>query len=117
MINFAPGTKVHLACQPVDMRKGMDGLSAQVGMMMKLDPFCGHLFVFRGKRSDRVKIIYWDGTGLCLLSKRHEHGRFVWPRVLGECLELSAGQLTLLLEGIDWRGTMRVAAKVAPSLA
>ena len=106
MMPMAPGTKVFLACKPVDMRKGLDGLSAQVSAVIKMDPFCGHLFVFRGKRGDYVKVLHWDGSGLCLYAKRLEKGRFVWPPILDEQLHLSAAQLALLIEGIDWRRTV-----------
>lgn len=75
------GTKVYLALAPVDMRKGYDGLAASVQQILKRDPFSGHLFLFRGKRGDRLKALWWDGGGLCLFAKRLEKGRFVWPRV------------------------------------
>ena len=105
MMSPPPGTKVYLACRPTDMRKGFDGLSAEVTRVLRADPFCGHLFVFRGKRGDMMKILYWDGTGLCLFSKRMESGGFVWPPVVDERLQLTAAQLSLLIEGIDWRRT------------
>jgi transposase len=100
-----PGTKVYLACRPTDMRKGLDGLSAEVTRVLRVDPFCGHMFVFRGKRGDMMKILYWDGTGLCLFSKRMESGGFVWPPIVDKSLHLTAAQLSLLIEGIDWRRT------------
>jgi len=106
MITFAPGTKVYLSCRPVDMRKGMDGLSAQVKTVLLADPFSGHLFVFRGKRAAYIKILHWDGSGLCLFAKRMEQGAFVWPPVLDEQLHLTSAQLALLIEGIDWRRTV-----------
>jgi transposase len=106
MMPMAPGMKVFLACKPVDMRKGLDGLAAQVSTVIRMDPFCGHLFVFRGKRGDYVKVLHWDGSGLCLYAKRLEKGRFVWPPILDEQLHLSAAQLALLIEGIDWRRTV-----------
>jgi transposase len=106
MINFAQGTKVFLSCAPVDMRKGFNGLAAQVATVIKMDPFCGHLFVFRGKRGDYVKVLYWDGSGLCLYAKRLEKGRFVWPPIVDERLRLTPAQLALLIEGIDWRRTV-----------
>ena len=68
MIQVAPGTKVHLACRPVSMRYGFDGLAAQVANTLKADPYSGHLFLFRGKRGDYLKALYWDGSGLCLRS-------------------------------------------------
>jgi transposase len=105
MMSPPPGTKVYLACRPVDMRKGFNSLSAEVAEVLRADPYCGHLFVFRGKRGDLLKIIYWDGTGLCLFTKRLENGKFVWPPVVDEHLHLTAAQLSLLIEGIDWRRT------------
>jgi transposase len=105
MMSPPPGTKVYLACRPTDMRKGFNGLSAQVAQVLRADPFSGHLFVFRGKRGDMMKILYWDGTGMCLFSKRLESGRFIWPPVVDENLHLTAAQLSLLIEGIDWRRT------------
>ncbi len=106
MNGFAPGTKVFLSCGPVNMRKGFDGLSAQVANVIRMDPFCGHLFVFRGKRGDYVKVLYWDGSGLCLYAKRLEKGRFVWPPIVDEQLHMTQAQLALLIEGIDWRRTV-----------
>ena len=70
---------------------------------MRKDPFSGAVYVFRAKRADRIKIIYWDGTGLCLLAKRLEEGAFRWPRVEEGVIRLTAAQLGALLEGLDWR--------------
>jgi transposase len=106
MIVPPPGARVYLATKPCDMRKGFDGLVAQVQAVLQADPFSGALFVFRGKRGDRLKILAWDGSGLCLFAKRLESGRFVWPPIVEGRLQLSAGQLSLLLEGIDWRRTV-----------
>jgi transposase len=106
MRQLAPGTKVYLACRPTDMRKGFDGLASQVTEVLHADPYAGHLFVFRGKRGDRIKILHWDGSGLCLFAKRLENSRFVWPPVIDECLHLSPAQLALLIEGMDWRRTV-----------
>jgi transposase len=72
------------------------------------DPFSGTVYVFRAKRADRVKLIWWDGTGLCLLSKRLEGGQFRWPRIEDGVMRLSAAQLSALVEGLDWA---RVAAR------
>jgi transposase len=106
MMKLAVGTRIHLACRPTDMRKGFNGLVADVSNVLRADPFSGHAFVFRGKRGDYLKILYWDGTGLCLFAKRLEKYRFVWPPVIDECLQLTQGQLSLLIEGIDWRRTI-----------
>jgi transposase len=113
----ATGTKVYLALAPVDMRKGFDGLSAQVQQVLRLDPFSGSLFLFRGKRGDRLKAIHWDGGGLCLYAKRLEKGRFVWPSTREGTLRLSAAQLSMLIEGLDWRRAIVPAEPVVPTLA
>jgi transposase len=80
----------------------MDGLAALVQETLKADPFSGAIFVFRAKRADRVKLICWDGTGLCLFAKRLEQGTFRWPRVENGTMRLSPAQLSALLEGLDW---------------
>ena len=79
MTLLPPGVKVHLAFGYTDMRKGMDGLTLLVQEVLQQDPFSGHLFVFRGRKADLIKIVFWDGTGLCLFTKRLEHGVFLWP--------------------------------------
>lgn len=99
------GVKIHIALGVTDMRKGMDGLAMLVQGVLKQDPFSGHLFAFRGRKATLIKILYWDGTGLCLFSKRLDGGRFPWPAadVTGDTIALSSVQLAMLLEGIDWR--------------
>jgi transposase len=94
--------RVLVATKPVDFRKGMDGLAAYVQETFKTDPFCGVIYVFRPKRSDRVKLLFWDGTGLCLLTKRLEGSKFHWPRIEDGVMRLSPAQLSALLEGLDW---------------
>jgi transposase len=81
------------------MRRGFNGLSADVARVLEADPFCGAVFVFRGKRGDYVKILTWDGSGLCLFAKRLEKGKFVWPPIVDGALQLTAAQLALLIEG------------------
>jgi transposase len=115
VIQIAPGTRVYLACQPVDLRKGFDGLSALVANVLRDDPFSGRLFLFRGKRGDYLKLLYWDGSGLCLYAKRLEKGRFVWPPLVDGRLALTPAQLALLIEGIDWRRTVAPALPVRPA--
>jgi transposase len=98
-----PGSlRVLVSTRPVDFRKGMDGLAAVVQEQMKADPFAGAIWVFRAKRADRVKLLYWDGTGLCLFSKRLEQGSFRWPRIEDGVMRLTTAQLGALLEGLDW---------------
>ena len=103
MISLPAGTRIWLAAGFTDMRRGFDGLAAQVQTALAANPFCGHIFVFRGKRGDLVKMLWFDGDGLCLFAKRLERGRFVWPKVESGSVRLSVAQLSMLLEGIDWR--------------
>lgn len=107
MIGLPAGTRVWLAAGVTDMRKGFDGLTALVQQRLGQDPFNGQLFVFRGRRGDLVKILSWDGQGLCLYAKRMEKGRFVWPQAKDGAVSLTAAQLSMLLEGIDWRMPVR----------
>ena len=108
-------TRVWLVCGVTDMRKGFDGLAALIQLQLAEDPFSGQLFVFRGRAGDRVKILWWSGDGLCLFAKRLERGRFVWPQATHGSVTLSAAQLSMLLEGIDWRRPVRTAD--SPQLA
>ena len=105
MMIVPAGVKVHLAMGHGDMRKGINGLSAVVQETLKQDPFSGHLFAFRGKDASKLKILFWDGNGLCLFTKILDRGEFVWPRFdeQGSTVLLSAAQLAMLIEGIDWR--------------
>jgi transposase len=105
MIHLKPGTRVYLSCRPIDLRKGFNGLTALIAHHLNQDPYSGNLYIFRGKRGDYLKMIYWDETGLCLFAKRLEQGTFAWPPVIDECMSLSHGQLAMLIEGIDWRRT------------
>ena len=84
-------------------------MAALVQTRLDADPFSGHAFVFRGRRGDRIKILWWDGDGLCLFAKRLESGRFVWPRAMDGVIALTPAQLSMLLEGIDWRRPTRTA--------
>jgi len=106
MITPPVGAQVYLATTPIDMRRGIYGLASLVEKGFGTSPFSGALFVFRGKRGDAVKILAWDGSGMCLFAKKLEAGRFVWPPIVEGRLALSAAQLALLLEGIDWRRTV-----------
>jgi transposase len=107
MISVPAGVRIYLALEPCDMRKGFDGLSLMVQQSLGKDPFSGHLFLFRGKRSDRLKILYADANGMALFSKRLEKGRFVWPVTKEGSVALTPAQLSMLLEGIDWRAPQR----------
>lgn len=114
MIALPSGTRVWLAAGVTDMRKGMDGLAALVQTALAENPFSGQLFAFRGRRGDLVKLLWYDGDGLCLYAKRLERGHFVWPQASSGSVSLSAAQLSMLLEGIDWRRPVRTHA---PQLA
>jgi transposase len=85
------------------MRKGMNGLALQVQEVLERDPHSGHLFVFRGRRGDLIKILWHDDQGMCLFMKRLERGRFIWPSPTEGVVTITPGQLGYLLEGIDWR--------------
>lgn len=111
---IGPAARVMVASRPVDFRKGMDGLAALVKEAMRADPFSGVIWVFRARRADRVKLVWWDGTGLCMLSKRLESGSFRWPRVEDGTMRLTGAQLAALLEGLDWRRVHQVRRVAAP---
>jgi transposase len=100
MIPVPPGVRVLVWSTPVDFRAGMDRLAALVQMTLRADPFAGDVFVFRSRRVDRIKLLVYDGTGLVLVTKRLEHGRFVWPPSTEGVVRLSALQLTVLLSGL-----------------
>ena len=116
MISLAPGTKVFLACQPVDLRNGFDGLAAKAQQVIGADPFSGHLFIFRGKRGDYFKGLYWDGSGMWLIAKRLEKGRFVWPPIVDGAMTLTPAQFSVLVEAMDWRRTVAPPAPIRPML-
>ena len=102
-----PSTRVFLATEPADMRSGFDALSARVQSLLSADVFSGHLFVFRNRRADRVKILYWDRSGFVILYKRLERSCFRFPASREPRMEVEAAELALLLEGIDLRGARR----------
>jgi transposase len=103
MIGLSSSTRIWLAAGVTDMRRGMDGLAALVQSALEDNPFSGHVFIFRGKRGDLVKLLWWSGDGMNLYAKRLERGRFIWPQATQGSVCLSAAQLSMLLEGIDWR--------------
>jgi transposase len=103
MIGLPSGVRIWLACGYTDMRKGMDGLALLAQHALSEDPFGGALFAFRGRRGGLVKLLWFDGQGICLFSKRLEKGHFVWPVTNTGRVSLTPAQLSMLLEGIDWR--------------
>lgn len=110
-----PGLRILVTARPVDFRRGMDALAALVKETLRTDPFVGDVFVFRPKRADRLKILVWDGSGLVLLSKRLERGRFTWPPVADGAVTLSTAQLALLFSGLDWSQVVPRTALLAQS--
>ena len=107
MISLPAATRIWIAAGVTDLRRGFDGLGAVVQTVLQENPFSGHVFVFRGRRGDLIKVLWWDGDGLCLFSKRLEKGRFVWPQADSGTVSLTRAQLSMLLEGIDWRRPQR----------
>lgn len=103
MIGPGTGVRVYLACGVTDMRKGIGGLAAAAKKLLRQDPCSGAVFAFRGRRGDRVKLLYWDGQGFCLYYKVLEKGRFPWPTPADGSIRLTPAQLAMLWEGIDWR--------------
>ena len=114
MIGLPPGTKLFLACQPIDLRAGFDGLAAKVQQIIGADPFSGHVFIFRSKRGHYLKGLYWDGSGMCLFAKRLERDKFVWPPIVDGTMRLMPAQLAMLVEAMDWRRHNSTAAAAAP---
>jgi transposase len=110
MIALPASTKIWIAAGITDLRSGFTGLSGKVQTVLEQNPFSGHLFVFRGRRGDLIKVLWWDGDGLCLFAKRLERGRFIWPQAETGTVSLTPAQLSMLLEGIDWRRPRRTAA-------
>ena len=108
MIGLPSGARVWIVAGHTDMRKGFDGLAAMVQTALAANPFCGHVFVFRGRRGDILKVLWFDGQGLMLLAKRLERGRFIWPQATSGSVSLTPAQLSMLLEGIDWRMPVRM---------
>ena len=107
MIALPPGARIWLAAGVTDMRKGFGGLAALVQETLAENPFSGQMFVFRGRRGDLVKLLWWSGDGMNLYATCLERGRFVWPQATSGAVHLTSAQLSMLLEGIDWRRPTR----------
>ena len=103
MIGLPAGTRIWIAAGVTDMRCGFQGLAAKVEATLQESPFSGHVFVFRGRRGNVIKLLWSSGDGLWLLSKRLERGRFVWPQADSGKVHLTPAQLSMLLEGINWK--------------
>lgn len=109
MLTLSPQVKVFLAVQPTDMRKSFDSLAALVQDTLALDPLSGHLFVFRSRRGDRLKILYWDAHGYTLWYRRLEQGtfRFPTPQAGAASLSISATELAMLIDGVELSSVQR----------
>lgn len=110
MLTLPPSVRIYLAAEPLDCRKSFDGLSSAVRHVLRQDPLGGHIFIFRNRRGDQIRVLVWDRNGYLVLAKRLERGVFHLPSApaLGERhVELDAGELGLMLEGIDLRGAAR----------
>lgn len=107
MIGLAAGTHIWIVAGVTDMRRGFVGLSGMVQTAVKENPFSGQVYIFRGKRGDLIKVLWFDGDGLCLFAKRLERGKFIWPQARNGTVSLTPAQLSMLLEGIDWRRPVR----------
>ncbi len=107
MISLPAGTRIWIVAGVTDMRRGFVGLSGMVQTALQENPFGGHVYIFRGRRGDLIKVLWFDGDGLCLFAKRLERGRFIWPQVTNGTVSLTPAQLCYMLEGIDWRRPVR----------
>ena len=103
MINSLGNVKIYVWTHPIDFRKGIDGLQSQVVSQMRLKPFSGAIFIFRSRRADRLKMVFWDGSGVVLVLKRLEDRAFTWPTPTKDALSISTSQFQALFEGLDWR--------------
>ena len=103
-------TQIWIVAGVSDMRRGFTGLSAMVQTTLQQSPLSGHVFVFRGRRGDVIKLLWHDGDGLCIFHKRLDSGRFVWPKAESGSISLTRAQLAMLCEGIDWRRPVRTSA-------
>lgn len=112
MLKLPPGTRIFMAVVPVDMRRSFSGLCAIITETLGANPIGGDLFLFRGKRSDRVKAIIWDRTGLAIWYKRLERGKYKWPSPDADSMELTEQEFTLLLDGVDFTRIRRLPAFV-----
>lgn len=107
MVLIPASVRIFLAREPADMRRSFTGLCGMVRDGLRADPCSGNLYCFRNKRADKLKILYFDRTGLAIWYKRLEQGRFHWPPVSGDCVELNAAEVAFLLEGVDWKSLKR----------
>ena len=103
MIGLPDGVRVYLAAGRTDLRRGIDGLAAQIQTVLREDPFSGHLFIFRGRAAHTIKVLMYDGSGFLLMQKRLTEGKFIWPSPADGIVTISRAQMSLLVDGLDWR--------------
>lgn len=113
MLSLPTDTQIFLGVAPIDMRRSFDGICAAIVETVQGDPLSGHVFLFRGKGGDKIKALVWDRNGFIIWYKRLEKGRFKWPRVAADSLEISSQELSLLLDGIDFTKLKRLPAVTA----
>jgi transposase len=117
MITIPAGARILLATRPIDFRKGAHGLAALAQEVLGEDPFSGVAIVYRAKRSDRVKILVWDSSGLVLIWKQLQHGSFCWPPIMDGVMTLSAVEFAALFDGLDWTQVQTVRGILKPTAA
>jgi transposase len=117
MINIPAGTRILLATRPIDFRKGAHGLAGLAQEVLAEDPFSGTVIVYRAKRSDRVKILFWDGGGLVLIWKQLQQGSFRWPPIVDGIMKLSAIEFVALFDGLDWTRIQATKGILRPTVA
>ena len=114
MIGLPDGVRVYLAAGRTDLRRGIDGLAAQIQTVLREDPFSGHLFIFRGRAAHTIKVLMYDGSGFLLMQKRLTEGKFIWPSPADGIVTISRAQMSLLIDGLDWRSAKSIARREAP---
>ena len=117
MLSWPPSVRIFLAARPADMRRGFDGLARMTTEVIKQDPFSGALFVFRNRRGDRLKILYWAGDGYALWYRRLERGTFRFPDCDGESAEIRGADLAMILDGVDLSSVRRRPRYALPTAA
>jgi len=117
MINLPAGARVLLATRPVDFRKGAHGLAALAQEVLAEDPFSGTVIVYRSKRTDRVKILLWDSSGLVLIWKQMQHGSFRWPPIMDGVMKLSSVEFAALCDWLDWTRVQTAKGIPKPTVA
>jgi len=117
MLQVTPQMKILVAVEPVDFRKGAHGLAVLAQEVLAEDPFCGTVIVWRSKRSDRVKILVWDSSGLVLIWKQLQQGSFRWPPIMDGVMKLSPVEFAALFDGLDWTRVQATKGILKPSVA